>query len=715
MKIRLLTLRKICPVAVVTLAVFITHHPRLGNAQTTYTQTITGTPSDTAYSTTTDATGKHYKFQNNDSISVTNNSTQVAAVNVAAGAPKVWLDPGGAFTIGAIRSLVTPQVSGRAVGIYANSNTVTVGGPVTVNARDVNAQQQAAAVCLNANGQTAQIVINGNTKLNAVTDSSKNSGFAQVILTQNFGTITINGDVTADSRCHHTNYAINGKTGSFNVHGNLNLKAIGLWPSDNVNGIWNEDINRTFTYVSKNLDIYAESNGSTVMGIRNNGIIAVDGNTKIQAIGPRTSHGIASQHRFSRTLLKGDVNITASGGFNTFGDTVGIINNGYISTAGRMEIGGETQISAIASNNSVLGIRNTGKLTFFSTTKGIKITANATHTINVHNAYGIQCLGGVSGTIISNAGMDISATTVKGIAYGIFNTGSIVSPGPLKITVLPSQGGTTYALYAQEGDAADSKMTFNAAGGKDVAIDGKIATSSSATYKGILELKFDTARSYLNGLVTGTTTSGTYKVGKPSLEFKNGASWRPPGDGTISNDLGTGSLDLGPGSEVDMGAYWGKFSPGSIPTFAPRTMLVTSTKPATGATVTVGDGATFRITSDLLGYNGWATADEIDFGSGIKTLNASGTQKVAISYDPLFADIDSTTATAGTIIYAGTPITVVDISDVGNGLSTFDAVIGVEGKWKANDDPSVEFSYMPLVALSPDRRQIVLYGIAITK
>ncbi|PTY01568.1 hypothetical protein DB346_12540 [Verrucomicrobia bacterium LW23] len=563
-------------------------------------------------------------------------------------------------------------------------------------------------------GSTAQIVINGNASLNAVTDSSKNSGYSHIVQTLSGGTVTINGDVTADARCHQTNYAIYGQTGAFNVNGNLTLKAIGIWPSDNVNGIWNVNVNSTFTNVSKNLDIYAESNGSTVMGIRNNGVITVDGNTKIQAIGPRTSFGIAAQHRFSSTVMKGDVSITASGGFNTFGDVLGIINNGYLGN-GKMHIGGSAQISATASDTHAVGILNSGKLTFLSTTKGVKITANSTHKTKVYDAFGIRCLGGISGTIVSNAGMDISATTVNGTAYGILNFGSIVSPGPLKVTVLPSQGAITYALCARESDAADSKMTFNAAGGKDVMIDGRIATGSSATYKGILELKLDTAKSYLNGLITGTTLSGTYQVGKPSLEFKSGASWRPPGNSTLTNDLGSGSLVLGSGSEVDMGAYWGPFSPGSVPAFSPRTMIVTSTKPTAGASVTIQDGATFRVTSDVLGYNGWATADEIDFGSGIKTLNTSGTQKVAISYDPLFEDIDSTTATEGTIIHAGTPITLVDISDVGNGLSTFNSVVGVEGMWKANDNPDVEFSYMPQVALSADRRQILLYGILITK
>ncbi|MGO4703026.1 beta strand repeat-containing protein [Dyella sp. 2RAB6] len=690
-----------------------------------YTQPITGVagndrPGGTGgynpgYAITSNGGTLTYTLAKGDAINVESADPQVIGVGVTSSSSSSVIDASaGNVSITATRDVpATGGNSGSATGIYASSpqsdpKSVTVNGPISVTANDKNSKGNGTiygnAYALWAD-DFASITINGDTTLKASTP-----GYGRVIyLTGNGSRITINGNLTAESDSNNTNYAIMGDGRSIlRVSGNVDLTASGIYPSDNVNGIWNPSVS-TRTEIGGNLKLYAIARGSTVMGIRNNGYIGVGGTTTITAIGNRTAFGVNAGHRLSKTEFFGDATITAQGGPNLFGGTVGVYNFGGNGGNGYMTFHGN--LTAIATNGTfegdsdVLGIDNNGRMTL--ATAGTVARLQPTGNQGTHAAYGIR--NGMSFTAASD--VDITVSEKAGATYGVLNTGAADFNGALSIAkAAGSTAANHYGVVTRASAAASATTHVNQAGGHVVAIQGDVLTgSNSGGFAGTLNLKLDTSSSWLNGLVLADTDGS---VGAANLVVNNGARWIANGSGTMATDFGTGSLSVGSGSAIDLAASWGTFAPGSVPAYSLRTLQVGSSA-GSGASVSLADGATFTLLSDVRS----GTADKVVFGSGVASFTAQGTQNVRLAYDPALDDtswINATSLQKGTSILSASPIVIVDASAAANGTAGFLAASGLSGQWSGTyQNALVRFSYTPRVSLSADRKQILLAGIDI--
>lgn len=694
-------------------------------AATVYVQPITGVAGNDApggtggynpgYAVASNGTITTYTLAKGDAINVESANTQVVGVGITSASMSSVIDAtAGGVSITATRDVpATGTTGGSAVGIYASSpqsspTSVTVNGPISVNAVDKNTRN-GGNIYGNAYSLWADdfgsITINGDTTLKAST-----VGYGRVIyMTGNGSRITINGNLTAESDSNNTNYAIMGDGRSIlRVSGNVDLTASGVYPSDNVNGIWNPSVS-TRTEIGGNLKLYAIARGSTVMGIRNNGYIGVSGNATITAVGNRTAFGVNAGHRLSKTEFFGDATITAQGGLNIFGDTTGAYNYGGNGGNGYMRFDGN--LTVIATNGTfegdsdVLGLDNNGRMTLATAGKVARLTPTGTK--GTHSAYGIR--NGMSFTAASD--VDITVSEKAGATYGVLNYAAADFNGALSIAkAAGSTAASHYGVVTRPGAASSATTNINQGGGHAVTIQGDVLTAAnSAGYAGTLNLKLDTAGSWLNGLVLADTDGS---VGAANLVVNNGARWIAAGGAAMATDFGSGSLSIGNGSTIDLAASWGSFAPGSVPAYSLRTLNIGSGA-ASGASVSLADGAAFTLLSDV--RNG--KADQVVFGGGVGSFSAQGTQHVRIAYDPALDDtswINATTLRQGTSIAAASPIVIVDASAAANGTASFVAASGLAGQWSGTyQNALVRFSYTPQVSLSADRRQILLSGIDI--
>jgi outer membrane autotransporter protein len=694
---------------------------------TIYTQPITGVASnDTTggtggynpgYTVTSDGTTATYTLLSGDSINVESANTNVYGVDITTASNSTVIDAtAGNVSITATRDVPsTGTDAGSAVGVYVSSpqsdpRTVTINGDITVNAIDNNSWTQRVGGTIYGNAYALWadnygiITINGDATLNASTP-----GYGRVIyLTGNGSQVNINGNLTAVSDSNSTDYAIeqDGR-GVLNVSGNVNLTADGVYPSDNVNGIWNESVS-AHTWIGGNLDLYAIAHGSTVMGIRNNGYIYVTGSSTITAVGNRSAFGINAGHRLSKTELHGDATISAAGGTSTFGDTTGVYNYGGNGGNGYMTFDGNVTITAtdgtFEGDSDVYGLNNAGRMTF--STAGTLATIEAIGTQGTHSAYGIA--NSLSLTVASNVA--VTTSEVSGATYGIMNTGTASFNGSLSITqASTSTAASNYGVVTDSGGSSTATTNINQGESNDVTIHGDVLTGSNNGYAGVLNLNLDTSASWLKGLVLDDT-DGT--VGQANVSFSNGASWIVTGTGTLATDFGSGSLAIGSGGTIDMAASWGTFSVGSVPTYSLRTLQIGSSSTG-GASVSLADGATFTLLSNIRS----GQADEVVFGSGITSFTASGTQDIRIAYDPVLDSTSWVTAAAlrnGVTLAASKSIVIVDASAAANGAASFLAVKGLTSQWSASyENALVKFSYVPVVSLSSDHKQILLTGIDI--
>lgn len=694
-------------------------------AATVYVQPVTGVAGNDApggtggynpgYTVAGNGNVTTYTLAKGDAINVESANTQVVGVGITSASMSSVIDASaGGISITATRDVPsTGTTGGSAVGIYASSpqsaaKSVTVNGPISINAVDKNTRNggniYGNAYSLWAD-DFASITINGDTTLKAST-----VGYGRVIyLTGNGSRITINGNLTAESDSNNTNYAIMGDGRSIlRVSGNVDLTANGVYPSDNVNGIWNPSVSAR-TEIGGNLKLYAIARGSTVMGIRNNGYIGVSGATTITALGNRTAFGVNAGHRLSKTEFFGDATITAQGGLNIFGDTTGAYNYGGNGGNGYMRFDGN--LTVIATNGTfegdsdVLGLDNNGRMTL--ATAGTVTRLQPTGTKGTHSAYGIR--NGMSFTAASD--VDITVSEKAGATYGVLNYAAADFNGALSIAkAAGSTAASHYGVVTRPGAASSATTNINQAGGHAVTIQGDVLTAAnSAGYAGTLNLKLDTAGSWLDGLALADTDGS---VGAANLVVNNGARWIAAGGAAMVTDFGSGSLSIGNGSAIDLAASWGAFAPGSVPAYSLRTLRIGSSA-AGGAAVNLADGATFTLLSDVRG----GKADQVVFGSGVGSFSAQGTQHVRIAYDPALDDtswINATTLRQGTSIAAASPTVIVDASAAANGTASFVAASGLSGQWSGTyQNALVRFSYTPRVSLSADRRQIVLSGIDI--
>jgi outer membrane autotransporter protein len=668
--------RKAIPISI--MATFAALTMAKAKSATTYAAVLTGSASDTQYTTFTDANGNLvYRFADGDSISTTGTGANVYAVNLQNSSPKVILQ--GSNGTGQLSfSTVRP-----ATGAWGEVDTVNVnnGANLTVNGNSTIYAQTAdvwnsTAIGLRVNNSTA--TFNGSTIVSTYTP-----GYSQAV-SINHSFVTFNGDVsfTAQARGSMTSalYISGGGYGNVVINGNATVQGLGIWPNDNVHGIYNDNVNTRLT-ITGNLTLTAKSYGSTVMGIRNQGNLRINGNVSITATGPRSAYGIDDTHRTARTYVGGDltVSVVNTTGYTPFGNPVGLSNTYGIYDV--MTVGGATNINVSAATTDY-AITNNGTMSFTNATKTVTLrTSTSCPTCDV---FGVQNTGGV---LTFAGGLDVAETT--------------------------SGTGHRYAIWNVAANAVDATVAVNQGSNQPVNIDGDVLTGNTTdattgtVYHGTTVLNLDTGTSYLKGMVLGDTQSGSAK-----LSLTNGASWIPTGTGTLATDFGAGTLSIGAGSAIDMAASWGAFSAGSVPSHSLRTLQIDSSASG-GAAVTLADGAQFTLLSDIRN----AQADKVVFGSGITAFTAQGTQAVRIAYDPALEDTSWVNATAiqnGVSIAASSPIVIVDASSAASGAASFQAVQGLTSQWSTTyENALVRFSYVPEVSLSSDRKQILLTGIDI--
>lgn len=633
---------------------------------------------DPAYDVSFIGGTSHYALAGGDSIEMEDVDRDVLAVTIASGNPPVAMDVvgGGWLDLSAIRG--ESATRGMAIGILNDGNTLTVNGDTRISARARDADfglviGNGAHAVIGRGGSTT--VFNGATDLHAYTQ-----GFARAVWAAGGSSIVFNGPTTILAQSRGTLDAVyNSELSSITFNGDTSISALGIWPSDNSHAIYNDGVNSRLT-VNGKLALTTISQGSTAFGVRNQGIMAVNGDATVNVESPRSAHGIANTHRFARMTWGGDVDVRVRGGsYVPFGNPSGLSNDR--SPGAQMTFNGAFNAD-VASAAETYGSVNTGSIRFTSATAPVSF---------------------------------IVASSCDGCAvYGVRNFGTVSAAGGLSVSTTATGSGNAYSIWSLA-DTQEAVVSVNQAGGQTVQLTGDLMTATNPDngFRGAAEINLDTSDSYLRGLVSGWAGSAT---GQAILSFTNGATWTPQGTGTLSNDFGSGSFTLADAGSIDMAGYWGSFAPGSIPTYSHRTLLIDSSN-GSGASVSLGDGARFQLLSDITGINGTASADKIVFGSGISSFSAAGTQGVSIVYDPALDDsswVNAATLRSGTTIQAATPLEVVDASAAAGGSATFVAATGLNSQWSGTyEGDLVQFTYTPQVALSADGRKILLSGISI--
>ena len=675
-RLRLRQRRKAIPISIMATLAALT----VGKAKSTvYTTTLTGTSADTSYSSSMDANGNLvYRFADGDSITTTGSGTSVYAVDLENSSPKVVLQAGsngtGALSFSTIRPAAGTNGTVQTVNVQNGAN-LTVNGNSTIYAQTADVWNS-TAIGLEVNNSTA--TFNGTTTVSTYTP-----GYSQAV-SINHSFVTFNGDVsfTAQARGSMTSalYISGGGYGNVVINGNATIQGLGIWPNDNVHGIYNDNVNTRLT-ITGNLDLTAKSYGSTVMGIRNQGNLRIDGNATITATGPRSAYGIDNRHRTARTYVGGDltVSVVNTTNYTPFGNPVGVSNT--YGVADFLTVGGAANISVSAATTDY-AITSNGTTSFTNAAK--VVTLRTSTSCSTCDVFGAQNTGGV---LTFAGGLDVAETT--------------------------SGTGHRYAIWNVAANGVDATVKVNQGNNQPVYIDGDVLTgnvtdaTTGTVYKGTTALNLDTGTSYLKGLVLGYTQTGSAQ-----LSFTSGASWMPTGSGTLATDFGTGNLAIGSGSAIDMAGSWGAFAVGSVPSHSLRTLQVDSTS-SNGASVSLSDGAVFTLLSDV--RNG--QADKVVFGGGIKAFTAQGTQNIRIAYDPVLDDTSWVNASAmqkGVTIAASSPIVIVDASAAANGTASFLGAAGLTSQWGTTyQNALVRYSYVPVVSLSADHKQILLTGIDI--
>jgi outer membrane autotransporter protein len=666
--------------------------PVVALAATTYEGTVTGVQANDqaggtgnyspAYVITPSQGTLHYAFEADDSIDVRGASGDVYGVllTAASGSSPVALDSaGGKLNISSARGTADPAW-GASIGINADGASLTVNGNTSIYAQSDSANSFANGV----RASRSTVTFNGDTSVRTSTP-----GYSQGVWVYQ-STVTFNGDTTIVVSAKRSDtdgvYNSGGGRSSITFNGNLTVTSTGQYPSDNVHGIYNDGQNSRL-HVTGDLKLIAAANGSTVFGVRNQGVLNIDGDASFTATGSRSAFGIANTHRTARMNFGGNVDIavTSTTGYVPFGNPTGIGNSYPGSSSINFGKAVTVKVSAAA---EAYAVNNASVLNFNSATDTVALQVAS-----------------------SCSGCDV---------YGIRNDGgAVTAAGGLSIATSPSGAGKGYAIWNVAADGRNATATVNAAGGQPVKLQGDLVTGSvtnaaGTKYTGALNVNLDTSDSYLRGSVGGfvdpnTSDAAVFTAGSPNLSFSKGASWIPTGTGTMAADFGSGTLALANGGAIDMAASWGTFSPASIPAYSLRVLDIQSSTSA--ATVSLGEGATFRILSDV--RNGMA--DRIQFGSGVTSFNATGTQVVNVVYDPALDDtswVNAATMKTGTVIPASKPIVVIDASAAGGGTARLQAVQGATNSWSYEND-LVRFSYAPNVALSADGSKVVLSGLTI--
>ncbi|HUB90724.1 MAG TPA: hypothetical protein VMA74_13455, partial [Dyella sp.] len=434
--------RRAIPISIMATLAALT----VGKAKsTTYTTLLTGTSADTAYNSYTDASGNLvYQFASGDDISTTGTGANVYAVDLENSGSKIILQAGANGTGQLSFSTVRPAtgVAGTVDTINVNNGAnLTVNGNSTIYAQTADVWNS-TAIGLHVNNSTA--TFNGTTTVSTYT-----SGYSQAV-SINHSFVTFNGDVsfTAQAPGSMTSalYISGGGYGNVVINGNATIQGLGIWPNDNVHGIYNDNINTRLT-ITGNLTLTAKSYGSTVMGIRNQGNLRINGNVSITATGPRSAYGIDDTHRTARTYVGGDltVSVVNTTNYTPFGNPVGLSNTYGIYDV--MTLGGATNINVSAATTDY-AITNNGTMSFTNAAK--TATLRTSTNCSTCDVFGVQNTGG---PLTFAGGLDVDETTTgTGHRYAIWN----VAANGMDATVKVNQGGNQSVKI--DGDVLDGDV-----------------------------------------------------------------------------------------------------------------------------------------------------------------------------------------------------------------------------------------------------------------
>lgn len=645
----------------------------------TYTGTVTGSSAHDApggsggyspgYTIQPSGTRLNYVLADGDRIATSTSAvSDVAAVSLVAanGASPVTFDVAagtGTLSVSTVRAAVGAW--GVAFGIDVNGSNLIVNGSANVYAQADDPVPTSAA--LGVQVRSGSVTFQGATEIKTYTP-----GYSQALWVYQ-GTVDFNGtaNLLAQARGSSTCGVYNSGGGSSRInfrHG-ATIAAHGIWPSDNVHGIYNDNVNTQF-YVTGALDLSAVSYGSTAFGVRNQGYLDVSGNARVTVSGPRSTHGIANTHHTARMNFGGDLDIAVTNGtgYVPFGIPTAI-GNGYPG-ASYIRLGGNVT-ARVSSTTDAFAIDNTS--TFQATSPSKRMTLSAATSCADCSAYAIRNHGG----------------TVQ-IAGGLAATAN--APG----------AGKAHAIWNLGAGGRNGTVSVNEGALQLVQLDGDVTTGALPGQTGIASTRIALATpgSYLAGRIIGYAGADNYyQAGKVDLSVGANARWSHRGSDPRA-DLGNGSLSVAGLGMLDASA-------------ALAGVLTVDSSDAQGADVALADQAVVRIHTNVAGIGGPATAGRISFGSGVQTFSSTGTLWIAVDRDPLLDSGTVSDVDASVFYPVPTPV-VVDATQAAAGSATFTAAAGRAQSMPLTLGGVARTAIVrPVVTLSANRRQVVLNGLSV--
>jgi hypothetical protein len=551
---------------------------------------------------------------------------------------------------------------GESVAIDVNGTDLTIAGRASIDSRSDDPVPTSAA--LGVRVRQASVTFQGDTDITTYTP-----GYSQGLWVYQ-GNVSFNGVTTilAQARGESTSGVYNSGGGASHINfGPVTISALAIHPSDNVHGIYNDNQNSQL-YVDGDLGLTAVSQGSTVFGVRNQGVLNVSGNADISATGPRSAFGIANTHRTARMDFGGDVQIHVinTSGYVPFGNPTGV-GNGYAGTS----------------------------YIHFAKALAVDLVAT-TEAYAIDNA---STLALASSTDVATLRAESSCETCT--VFGIRNQGGAVEvDGGLVISVLGGDVDQRYAIFNVASDGRDSTIATSDSNGMPVQLEGQIVTgaydgqSTTAT----THIALATADSFLRGRVTGYAGDNYYNAGTTVLRIGAGATWSPPGGNAYASDLGDGSLAVDTEGVLDISGA------------ATGTVTIDSSH-SSGASVVLGDRSKLRISTDVRAASG-SPAGQLVLGAGIHALTASGTLRVEAARDPLLDGSDLADTTEAVLYPATSSVNVVDATLAADGQALLHAAEGVVRQEPVQIAGNARIADVwPAVQVSADGKRVIFSGL----
>lgn len=482
------------------------------------------------------------------------------------------------------------------------------------------------------------------------------------------GNLLLDGNVHILARAQRAStsgiYNSGGGVGLIDIRGDATIDALGVWPSDNVHGIYNDNVN-TRLNIAGTLNLIAVSNGSTVFGIRNQGNLGIDGegDHAIIARGPRSARGVANTHHSAKLTFRGNVAISVTNGtdYTPFDLPTGIQNN--YPGSGWMHYWKGVDVSVTAATTA-FGIDNRSAIDVYSSEHSVPIS--------------------------------VSTRCASCNVFGVRNLGGRISiAGGVEVQTHAGTSGRGYALWNVPLDGRDATIKINDTGARRVRLEGDIVSGTVETVVANTTVALPTADSYFHGDVASPPDDPAGTAGNTWLTLTNGAQWLPR---AATQQLGAGRLRVADGAIIDLSQ-------------AREGEIVMA---GTQAAVSFGTDAQLGLSSNVLAIEDAAWASKLVLSAGVTSIDAPLPLRIAILNDPLLDSGQIANVAGWTTYLAATPLVIVDgVQAGGDGwafvmpqpvVRSTTAIIGGE---------PTPLSTRPELGLSADGRQIVLRGISV--